>query len=285
MKKIIYTIMCLLICLIVTSCSIKTDDLEGATIYTTVYPINYLTNYLYKDYGTIKSIYPADCNLSEYKLTKKQIKEYAKTDLFVFNGLTEEKNIANDFLTQNKNLLIIDVSNGLTLENDPAELWLSPNNYLMLAKNIKNNLSEHLTSKYIIEDIEKKYSEFEEKISLMDASLHALGKESKENNKNTIVTSNNLFNYLNTYGFKTVSLQDTANLKENKLKAIKNNFKSGKYKYILVSDQDKENELIKEIVDTYKAKTIEVNTLTLTLTDDYFNIMTEYIENIKTIVS
>ena len=58
--------------------------------------------------------------------------------------------------------------------------------------------------------------------------------------------------------------------------------KSGKYKYLLVADRDKENELVKEIIDTYKVKTVEVNTLTLTLTDDYFNIMTEYIENIKT---
>ena len=44
MKKVIHIIMSILICLIITSCSIKTDDLEGATVYTTVYPINYLTN-------------------------------------------------------------------------------------------------------------------------------------------------------------------------------------------------------------------------------------------------
>ena len=44
LKKILFLALMLFI---ICSCSIKKDDLEGATIYTTVYPIKYITNYLY----------------------------------------------------------------------------------------------------------------------------------------------------------------------------------------------------------------------------------------------
>lgn len=280
-----FVALCLLLLFLTTSCSLKTDDLEGATIYTTVYPINFLTNYLYKDYATIASIYPADCDINTYKLTDKQVKNYAKGDLFIYNGLTDEKETAKTLLNKNKNLLIIDVSYGLTLNNAPEELWLSPNNYLMLAKNIKDNLQEYLTSKIIIEHIEKNYKEFQEKISIMDASLHALGKEAKDNDKNIIVASSDMFKYLENYGFDVISLEDANNLKENKLKTIKSNFKSGKYTYILVADTDANNEVVQDLITNHKAKSISVDTLTITLTDDYFDIMTKYIENIKTIVS
>ena len=48
------------------------------------------------------------------------------------------KTIAKNLINKNKNLLIIDVSNGLSYKNGVKELWMSPNNYLMLAKNIKD---------------------------------------------------------------------------------------------------------------------------------------------------
>ena len=41
-------------------------------------------------------------------------------------------------LNKNKNLKIIDVSLGMTYENNITELWLNPYNYLMMAQNTKN---------------------------------------------------------------------------------------------------------------------------------------------------
>ena len=44
-------------------------------------------------------------------ITDKQIKEYSKeTTLFVYNGLSNEKEIAKTFINKNKNMHIIDVS-------------------------------------------------------------------------------------------------------------------------------------------------------------------------------
>ena len=281
LKKILFLALMLFI---ICSCSIKKDDLEGATIYTTVYPIKYITNYLYGPYSTINSIYPKDCDLNSFKLKKKQIEYYADSNLFIYNGLTNEKEIAKSLINKNKDLLIIDVSYGLNVDNDSEELWLSPKNYLMLAKNIKDNLTNYLTSKYIIEQVDNNYSDFEEKISLMDANLRSIATQADD--KNTIVTNSSTLNFLKDYGFNVISLQDEDNLKEIRLNNIKNKFKSGKYKYILCIDKEINNDVITDLVDNYKAQTIIVDSLTLSLDeDDYFNIMNKFIENIKTVLS
>ena len=47
----------------------------------------------------------------------------------------------------------------------------------------------------------------------------------------------------------------------------------------LSSDQN--NDVIKDLADNYNAKLITVDPLIVTLEDDYFNIMTDLIENIK----
>ena len=146
MKKIFLLILSLFL---LTGCSLKKDNLENATIYTTIYPIKYLTEFMYKDYSTIESIYPAGADVTTYELTDKQIKNYSKGDLFIYNGLSNEKTITKNLINKNRNLLIIDVSNGLSYTYGIKELWMSPNNYLMLAKNIRDYLKEYLDSKII----------------------------------------------------------------------------------------------------------------------------------------
>ena len=56
---------------------------------------------------------------------------------------------------------------------------MSPNNYLMLAKNIKDYLKEYLESQIISDYVEKKYQELSEILSLKDADLRAIGKEAQ----------------------------------------------------------------------------------------------------------
>ena len=156
MKKLT-KILTLVVVLFTLSGCFRDDKLSNDNVYTTIYPIEFLTKYLYGENKTVTSIYPAGADVTTYKLTDKQKETYQKGALFVYNGLTNEKELAKEFLNNNKNILLIDISYGLKYENDISELWLSPNNYLMLAKNIKNNLVDYTTSKTIIETIEKKY--------------------------------------------------------------------------------------------------------------------------------
>lgn len=281
MKKLFLII---LSAFLLTGCSLKKDNLENATIYTTIYPVKYLTEFMYKDYGTIESIYPSGADVYNYELTDKQIKKYAKSDLFIYNGLSNEKTIAKNLINKNKNLLIIDVSNGLSYKNGDKELWMSPNNYLMLAKNIKDYLKEYLESQIISDYVEKKYQELSEILSLKDADLRAIGKEAQSKGTNTLIVSDNVFKFLENYGFNIVSL-DEENLTEGTLNSIKNNFKKETYTTILVLDNNY-TENIKTIVKDYKAKTIDVKSMInveTDNTDDYLTVMQDFIDNIENI--
>ena len=280
-KKIILMLIPLMF---LTGCNLKKDNLESATIYTTIYPIKYLTEFLYKDYATIESIYPSGADVVSYELTSKQIKKYAKADLFIYNGLSNEKTITKNLINKNKNLLIIDVSNGLSYTYGVKELWMSPNNYLMLAKNIKDYLKEYLDSKIIVNYVDQKYEDLAEILSLKDAELRSIGKEAKEKGTNTIVVSDNVFKFLENYDFNVVSL-DEENLTEGTLNSIKNNFKKGNYNTLLVLDNNYTDN-INSLVKDYKAKTIDVKSMINVdsdNTDDYLTVMQDLIDNIRNI--
>lgn len=278
MKKIF---LLLLAVFLTSGCSITKDDLDGAKIYTTVYPIEYLINTLYSDHSTIESIYPAGADVENYELKSKQIKKYANSDLFIYNGLSNEKTIAKNLINKNNKLLIIDVSSGLSYKYGIEELWMSPNNYLMLAKNIRDNLDEYLTSKYIIENVNKKYDEFAEVISLMDADLRSIGKDATEKGKNTLVVTNDVFKYLENYGFNVVSI-DKETLTETTLANVRAAFKKKAYKSIIVSD-GYISEDVKKIIDDYKPATINVSTMISkdTTGDTYIVLIQEFIDNIR----
>lgn len=281
LKKIILMLIPLMF---LTGCNLKKDNLESATIYTTIYPIKYLTEFLYKDYATIESIYPSGADVVSYELTSKQIKKYAKADLFIYNGLSNEKTITKNLINKNKNLLIIDVSNGLSYTYGVKELWMSPNNYLMLAKNIKDYLKEYLDSKIIVNYVDQKYEDLAEILSLKDAELRSIGKEAKEKGTNTIVVSDNVFKFLENYDFNVVSL-DEETLTEGTLNSIKNNFKKGNYNTILVLDNNYTDN-INSLVKDYKAKAIDVKSMINVdsdNTDDYLTVMQDLIDNIRNI--
>lgn len=266
-------------------------DLEDANIYTTVYPISFITEKLYEEHSTINTIYPSGADINTYKLTDKQIEEYSKADLFIYNGLTEEKQITKKFINKNDKLLIIDVSYGLKYTYGIEELWLSPNNFLMLTKNTKENLIEYVDNKYLAEEIEKNYKSLEETISVMDADLRSIVTTAeKEKKATTLVVSSNVFKFLENYGFTIISLEDEENLTENNLNTIKSNFKNSTYNTIFMRDTDESTELIDSLVEDYKAKIIEVDTM-ITLSEEnknnnhnYLTLTQEYIDNIRNVI-
>ena len=266
---------------LMTGCSLTKDNLEDATIYTTVYPIEYLTEFLYSDYATIESIYPNGADVTTYELTEKQLKEYADSDLFIYNGLGNEKNIAKDMININDNLLIIDVANGLNYTYGIEELWMSPNNCLMLAKNIKDYLIEYLESTTIIDYVKAKYAELSEILSLKDADLRAIGKEARENGTNTLIVSNDVFKFLENYGFEIISLDENT-LTESTFNSIREEFDDGTYDTLIILD-DNYTDNINSIIEDYEANTISVKSMASFEdgSNDYLTNMQQFIDDIR----
>ena len=273
-------VLSMILMLFLGGCTFNKDPLDGAEIRTTTYPVTYLTNKLYGEFGEINSIYPEGASSYEYKLTEKQINNFAKSNLFIYNGLTEEKNIAKKLVNKNKNILLIDVSYGLSLTNEVPELWLSPNNYLMLAKNIKDHLNEYLNNKYIVEKVNENYDELAEILSLMDVDIRKLGSSALEQNENTILVTSNAFKYLENYGFNVISLEDTDLSKD----VIIQNFKNKNY-LAFINDFSITNSLTQEILLNYDGKVITINNLTDESEDeDYLSIMAKFINDLENLV-
>ncbi len=261
MKKI-KLFMLLISIFLLSGCNITKDSMEDIEVYTTIYPIKYLIDSLYGTNSTIYSIYPSGVNPEEFKLSDKKLEEYSKTDLFVFNSLDRDREFAVKMINNNKNLKVIDVSMGMTYENNITELWLNPYNYLMMAQNTKNGLLEYIDNPYLISNsdgtgIENRYDELKYNLSRLDADI----KEaiSLAPNK-TIVVDNDMFKYLEKYNLNVISLEDNDNLNENIIYEVKKLIRNGNIKYIYSSSEET-NSICKSLIDEYGVSLLTLNTM------------------------
>ena len=203
MKKKISLIILLLSIFLFGGCA--TDSMENITIYTSVYPIEYVTNELYGNYATINNMYPQGINPYKYKLTNKQIKDYGSSDLVIYNGLGKEKEYIVTMVNDNKKLKIIDSTNRIEVKYSQDEVWINPSNVLMVARNVKEGLKEYVISENLDKKIDDNYEALKINISNLDVEL----KEMAENasNKNIIVQNNEL-TFLSKYGLNIISLDE-----------------------------------------------------------------------------
>lgn len=277
MKKVIVLLMSLFL---LTGC-LEEEKLDKIA-YTTYYPLEFATNYMYKDFATVKSIYPNGIDTSKYTLTDKQKSIYASSDMFVYAGVTDEVKLAAEFLNTNQNISIIDGTKGLSYSSEVCELWLDPSNYLMIARNIKSTLIDYANNVYDEEKIDKLYDELKIKISEIDVDLTMMGKNAS--NKNILVT-NDSFNFLSKYNINVISIKEGDTKSINDAKKLIN---SGEIKYAYVLRGDTLSEEIETFIKNYNLEKIEIDSM-YTITDedknngnDYLSIMTENINKFKT---
>ena len=234
----------------------KRDNMEDITIYTTIYPLNYITDYLYGDNAKIYSVYPSGVDVTTYELTNKQIEDYSNNDLFVFNSLDRDRDYAVKMINKNKNLKIIDVALGMETINSIEELWLNPYNYLMMAQNLKNGLNEYIENPYLIKEIDNNYEDLKLKLSKLDATIKTTVNSS---NYNTIVVDNHLFKFLEKYDLNVISLEEDDSLTQKKIDDVKRMINNGTIKYIYTKDNTT-NDTVQKILDTYKkVELIKIN--------------------------
>ena len=145
-------------------------------------------------------------------------------------------------INYNSKLKVIDVSTGMDYNNSVVELWINPYNYLMMAENIKNGLSEYINNPYLVEEINKNYDSLKLDISKIDADLTESIKNAKYN---TIVVDSDMFKFLEKYGLNVISLVKNDNYSLNTLVEIKKLIVENRIKYIYSTSDN--NELAKQI--------------------------------------
>ena len=187
-------------------------------------------------------------------------------------------------INNNTNLRIIDATKGMKTTDNIASIWLDPSNYLMLCSNIKSSLKDFNDNVYVKEKIEEKYKQLNEKISELDVDLYQIG---KSGNYNTILVTNNVFNYLTKYNINVISI-DKKNTNIDKAYAdAKKMIKSKKIQYIFYLEGEKLNNTQEKLINDTGLIKIEINDI-FSLTDEerdnsknYITIMKEIIENYK----
>ena len=281
MKKIlILTLACITL---LTGCFNK-DSMEDIKVYVTYYPIEFITTTLYGSHADIASIYPDDINIYNFELTKKQIKDYSKGDLFIYDGQSKQRSYAVKMLDSNKSIKIIDASKGVIYDDNIESLWLNPGNMLMISQNIKKGFEEYITNPYLTKEVEENYNKLKIKISELDVELKTITNNS---NNRTIVVSNDVFNFLDKYNFNVISLEENDNLSTKKIDDVKTLINNNTIKYIYLIEGEEKSETIKKIIDETNVETLTLNTMSSISSKerqeekDYLSIMADNIQALK----
>ena len=245
-KYLFLTIVLLIpIALITTGCT--DDSMDNIEIIVTNYPNEYIRKKLYENHATITPIYPDGVDINNYKISNKQKHDYAKKDLFVYNGLIEkERNLAIDLLDINPNLKIIDTAYVLETDYSPEEMWLNPSSLLMMSQNIRLGLEEYITSTYLQKEVDDAYDKLKIELSELDAD-YRVAVESTEHK--TIIVADSALKYLEKFGLDVICIDSDANQKtlSQAEKAVKNKNVS----YIMLFKGEEVNENAKKLLDTY----------------------------------
>ena len=280
MKKIKYLIIIVLV-FTLTGCIFNNDSMDKIEIATSVYPIEYVVSTLYSNHSTIKSIYPKDTDATEFKVTDVLIDQYSNSDLFIFNGLTDEKDHIKQLLKKNQDLKIIDVTSNMQYDYSIEELWLDPNNLLTIANNIRKGFKEYIKSTYLINEIDTNYEELKINLTNLDGKFY---NATKNASNTTIIVSDDAFKYLEKYGIKVISIDpDTA--KDKSINDAKELISNGTCFNIFIKYKE-DNDTINNFINETGVKKVELYTMTNldsinTDVSDYITLMNQNLENLK----
>ena len=279
MKKIKYLLLIgLIFCL--TGC-FNNDSMDNIKITTSIYPVEYIVNYLYGEHSVIDSIYPKDTDVSSFKITNTLLDQYKSNDLVVFNGLDEEKDYVKYMLKKNKNLKIIDVTSNMKYDYSIEELWLDPNNLLTIANNIRKGFKEYIKSTYLINEIDENYENLKIELTTLDGKFYSTVKNASNT---TIIVSDDAFKYLEKYGIEVISL-DPDTIKEKNKEDAKRLINNKTCSYVFVKYQEN-NEYINSFIKDTGASKVELYTMT-NLKDvnvdknDYITLMNQNLDALK----
>ncbi len=274
----------MIITLLSTGC-FKRDNLEGIEIITTVYPLEFVTNNLYGEHSIINSVYPDGIDTKNYTLSNKEINDYSKKKLFIYNRITGDKDIALSFLQKNEKILIIDATYGMEIAYGEEELWLNPSNLLMMTQNIKNGLQEYITNSYLEKEIDNKYEEIKVSLSELDAEFKLTAENAT---RKTLVVNNDSLKYLEKYGFEIISLDDSTNpISEKVIDDVVAKIKANEVKHLFVLENTNLSEVFQKVVTETGVETFTYRRLD-SITDEernekenYFTIMNNNIELLR----
>ncbi|HZK60825.1 MAG TPA: metal ABC transporter substrate-binding protein [Anaerovoracaceae bacterium] len=200
-KKLGLLIFLLMLFSILAGCSqngVENNSKEEVfTVVTSFYPIYIATINVTKDIKGVETINmtkPQTGCLHDYQLTPEDLIKIEKADAFVVNGAGMEAFIG-DVIEQQKNLEIIDASQGIELIKEEAgeenpHVWVSITNEIIQVRNIAEQLSS--IDQVHLEQYKENADEYIGKLEILKEKMH----QSLKNIKNRdIITFHEAFPY------------------------------------------------------------------------------------------
>lgn len=224
--------------IIFTACS-KGSNKDTATkdvkenkkvVYTTFFPVTYLTNRIVKDKMEVKTIIKGSDEPHSFELKANDMKDILKSDLIVYNGANMESfidsiksqvNDENKFLNLSQGLTLLDSSDGLTDKHDRVNphTWLSIKNAMVQLDTIYKKVSsiDPENESFYKENLNEALKDFKALDEKFEKEISKINKKDKY-----FVVSHAAFNYLaNDYGLKQIAVTGISPEEEPSAKQLK----------------------------------------------------------------
>ncbi|MBC1316376.1 metal ABC transporter solute-binding protein, Zn/Mn family [Listeria booriae] len=313
MKKLAFLLSTLLVAaLFLAGCDDNSDaqkkDNDKLTVYTTVYPLQYLASQIGGTYVDAHSVYPAGSDAHSFDPTQKDMMNIADSDLFFYIGLGMEGFVdkAKQSL-KNENVKFVVTTDNLHLptmsheeedhEHEEDEdghdhgdinphVWLDPNYMITMAATVRDNLSKELPAQK--ETFNKNYEKVVSQLKTLNTDYKTMADTAKHKD---FVTAHAAYGYWEKeYGLKQIPIAGISTSDEpsqKKLTTIVNTIKSEKIPYILLEQNtnSKIADVIQKETDTKTLKLHNLETLTQKDIDakrDYMSIMKDNLAALKT---
>ncbi|MBC2321632.1 metal ABC transporter solute-binding protein, Zn/Mn family [Listeria booriae] len=312
MKKLAFLLSTLLVAAVfLAGCGDNSDaqkkDNDKLTVYTTVYPLQYLASQIGGTYVDAHSVYPAGSDAHSFDPTQKDMMNIADSDLFFYIGLGMEgfvdkakqslKNENVKFVVTTDNLHLPTMSHEEDHEHEEDEdghdhgdinphVWLDPNYMITMAATVRDNLSKELPAQK--ETFNKNYEKVVSQLKTLNTDYKTMADTAKHKD---FVTAHAAYGYWEKeYGLKQIPIAGISTSDEpsqKKLTTIVNTIKSEKIPYILLEQNtnSKIADVIQKETDTKTLKLHNLETLTQKDIDakrDYMSIMKHNLAALKT---
>ncbi|MDD5127080.1 MAG: zinc ABC transporter substrate-binding protein [Dehalococcoidales bacterium] len=141
-KTIVLSLLLLVVSPILSSCTPETAAAERLGVVVTLPPLADFVEKVGGDKVTVSIMVPPGANPHTYEPTPSQMVNVSKSQVYVKVGTGVEFELVwmDKILNQNRELVVIDCSDGVALRNNDPHIWNSP----VLAQNMVTNIAEGL---------------------------------------------------------------------------------------------------------------------------------------------
>ncbi|MEZ0537266.1 metal ABC transporter substrate-binding protein [Caldicellulosiruptoraceae bacterium PP1] len=240
----------LIFSLIFTSCKQQTTQ---KSIWTTIYPIYSITKIIAQDKIEVYKVIKDGAEVHSFEPTTKDIAKMSDSLGVFYIGLIDDWAKKSLDGTQTK---VYKVSKGIDIQNYDPHIWNSPKNAIILAKNIKDALSQIDKDNALF--YQKNFYKFQKEMLSIDKELKKISLKAK--NK-VFLISHPSFGYLaneyNLVQYSITGLNEEEEPSPAKIREIIKLIKQKNIRYLLYDPNENIN-IIKPIINETKIKTVEV---------------------------